>query len=131
VFQKEREFAEIQQYIRERVAQERDEIAPELLDLIGGNTKEEVESSIVSVKERTQRIAASMQQALQDTRSQMRGVSPTGYAPVGPMDTDASNQQLTPEDIRNIPWEKWSDPAFRAQVGLGGNGGQNNRGLFG
>jgi primosomal protein N' len=54
LFQKEQEFNSLQSYIQRRVGEESENIAPELLDFVGGNTPEEVENSLNTVKAKTQ-----------------------------------------------------------------------------
>jgi hypothetical protein len=97
----ERKFAELSAYRSARVDQERENILPELIDLIAGNTQEDIEQSIVSLRSRTEAILGNVQLATQVARQDMRGASVTA-PPVGPLETQSSTQTLTPEDIRNM-----------------------------
>ena len=63
MWEKEREMTALQIYIRDAAAAEQDNIAPELLDFIGGNTREEVDASIQRVKDKTAAIVEGMRQA--------------------------------------------------------------------
>lgn len=127
LFAKEQEFANLQQYIQRRVGEESNEIAPELLDYVSGNTPEEVEASIATAKAKTQAILESVQQAAVQQRAAMRGVSPTGYSTTGPMDTDPGQKSYSVEQLKNMPMHEYAK--IRGQLGVG-NASQNNRGLY-
>jgi hypothetical protein len=127
LFQKEQEFNNLQTYIQKRVGEESENIAPELLDFVGGNTPEEVENSLNTVKAKTQAILESVQQAAIQQRASMRGVSPTGYSTTGPMDTDPGHKSYSLSDLQNMPMSEYAK--IRGQLGVG-NAAQNQRGLY-
>jgi hypothetical protein len=127
LFQKEQEFNNLQTYIQRRVGEETNEIAPELLDFVGGNSPEEVEASIATVKAKTQAILESVQQAAIQQRASMRGVSPTGYSTTGPMDTDPGTKSYSLSDLRDMPMSEYAK--IRGQLGVG-QAAQNQRGLY-
>lgn len=127
LFQKEQEFNNLQSYIQRRVGEETNEIAPELLDFVGGNSPEEVENSIATVKAKTQAILESVQQAAIQQRASMRGVSPTGYSTTGPMDTDPGTKSYSLSDLRDMPMSEYAK--IRGQLGVG-QAAQNQRGLY-
>jgi hypothetical protein len=127
LFAKEQEFANLQQYIQRRVGEESNDIAPELLDYVSGNTPDEVEASIATAKAKTQAILESVQQAAIQQRAAMRGVSPTGYSTTGPMDTDPGHKSYSVDDLRNMSMAEYAK--IRGQLGVG-NASQNNRGLY-
>lgn len=127
LFEKDRQFADLQQYTQRRVAEERDNIAPELLDLVNGNTPDEIEASLANLKGKTEAILQSVQQAQIQARSQMRGVSPTGYSTTGPMDSEPGHKTLSLNDIRQMPMDQWAQ--IRGSLGIG-NAAQNNRGMY-
>lgn len=125
LMEKERQFLSLTAYTQKRVAEEvaADTIAPELLDFIGGNSEAEVEASITKVKEKTASIVAGM------TGQSPRvtpGVSPTGFAPTGPLDTLTGTRQLSQQDISNMSMSEYAK--FRQQSGIDKAG--NNKGLF-
>jgi uncharacterized membrane protein YqiK len=127
LLEKERELAALQAYTQKRVAEERDNIAPQLLDFIQGNTPEQIEHSIESVKAKSQEIANAAREAIAAQRASQRGVAPTGYAPVGPMEIEGGTRQYSPEDIQNMDMQEYAK--FRQQIpGLATN---HNRGLYG
>jgi hypothetical protein len=126
LLQKEQEYNELKEYRNTRVQQERDNIMPELLDLINGNSKDEIEQSILGLKERTAKILESVTQAQQQSRKEMVGARVTAPAS-GPLDNDSVSNSL-PGDISNMSmadYIKNRDKLLRS--------GSNNRGqgLFG
>lgn len=124
---KEREMAALQIYIRDRVAAEQDNIAPELMDFIGGDTKEAVDASIEVVKSKTAAIVEGMRQAQLQTRAGMPGVSPSGGATAVVPGLDTGDKQLTAEDIKNMSMQEYA--ALRAKSGISAAG--SGRGIFG
>ncbi|MGW3153726.1 hypothetical protein [Streptomyces sp. NPDC001089] len=125
---KEAEFNALRAYIQERVNAERANLAPELADLVSGNSREEVDASIELLKSKTDAIFQSMTAAQQQARSQMRGVSPTGYTGNGPTDGDGGSRQLSVEDIKNMPMSEFAK--YRSQLLGSAASNSNNRGLF-
>ncbi len=123
--QREREFARLQQYRAQRIEESRDSILPELLDLIAGNSEEEIEASIRGFQERTSRILASSQQGAQAARRDTTGARVTS-PPVEPLDAYSGTQSLTAEQIRDMPMEEYEQ--FR-RTALGK--GANSAGMFG
>ena len=63
LFEREGEFQELANYTQGLVNAHQDEIAPELIDYIGGNTKEEIDASIQRAMEKTSAILAGIQNA--------------------------------------------------------------------
>lgn len=127
VLEKERELASLAAYTQQRVAQEQDSIAPQLLDFIGGNSPEEIDASIERAKAKSAEIVAALQQQQVQQRASQRGVAPTGYAPVGPMEVEGGQRNYSADDIRQMSVQEYAK--FRQQAGIGGAG--QGRGLFG
>lgn len=128
LLEKEAEHNKLRAYIQEKVGAERANIAPELIDLVAGNTPEEIDASIAVLKVKTQSIFDSMTAAQQTARSQMRGVAATGFTGNGPTDGDSGYRQLSAEDIKNMPMSEFAK--YRSQL-LGAASNQSiNRGLF-
>lgn len=127
--EKESRFYALQAYAQNAVtaALANNEIAPELANFVSGNSEEEIQASLDSVKSASEAILASVQQAATAARANMRGVSPTGYAPVGPMDNDPSQIKLTPEDIRNMSMSDYAK--LRGSLGVG-KGSSANQGMY-
>ena len=122
----ERKFQELMNYRQNRLEQERDSIVPELIDLIQGNTQEEVEHSIATLKEKSASISASVQQAMQSAKQQMAGTRITAPA-AGPLDNDSSQQTYTPVSIRDM---NMADYAKQRAKLLGSAASNRGQGLF-
>lgn len=104
---KERQMQELDHYRNQRIQAEQDNIIPELIDLVSGNSQEEIEQSISLLRDRSSAIIESIQQATQQQQGRLRGVSPTA-PPVGPMETQTEYQQLNADDIRNMSMEQYA-----------------------
>jgi hypothetical protein len=103
IFAKEREWQALQDWKRDRVAQEAPYILPELQDLISGNDTAEIDASIEMMKARTQQILANVQEAVTSTRPPLRGASLTGQPSMGgPMEQQMSTEQISEDDIRKM-----------------------------
>ena len=126
MLEKEREFQELNNYRQGRLEQERDNIVPELIDLINGNTKEEIEQSISMLKEKSASISSSVQQAMQTAKQQMVGTRVSSPA-AGPLDNDSSQQSLTPDSIRDLSMAEYAKQ--RAKL-LGTAASNRGQGLF-
>jgi len=122
----ERKFQELTSYRQSRLEQERDSIVPELIDLISGNTKDEIEQSITMLKEKSASISSSVQQAMQTAKQQMVGTRVTSPA-AGPLDNDSSQQSLTPDSIRDLSMAEYAKQ--RAKL-LGTAASNRGQGLF-
>ncbi len=127
IFAKEQEMAQLAIYTRDRVAAEQDNIAPELIDLIGGNTKEEVDASVEVMKAKTAAIVEGMRQAAVAQRAGMPGVASSGGATAITPGLDTGQQQLTPEDIKGMSMPEYA--ALRQKLNLAQAG--SGRGIFG
>lgn len=127
LLENERRFQELQSYRQQRLEQERDNIIPELLDLVDGSSLEEIDASIENLRERSSRILDSAQQAMQSARRDMAGSRVTAPA-AGPLDADPENRSYTPDDIRQM---SMADYMKHRQRLLGDSAASRGRGLFG
>jgi hypothetical protein len=127
LLERERQFTEINEYRNRRLAEEQDNIIPELLDLISGNSAEEIEQSIAGLKDRSGRILDSAQAAMQNARKEMKGTSIT-TPPSGPLDTNSDNQQFTAEQISSMSVSEYAK--YRQKL-LGQASSERGKGLFG
>jgi hypothetical protein len=127
LLEQERKFVELQTYRQGLVEQERDNIIPELVDLISGNTPEEISSSVESLKERSARILESAQTAMQTARKEMIGTRAT-LPPAGPLETNSEQRSLTADEISAMPMNEYAKyrPRILSESALG-----KGRGLFG
>lgn len=103
---REKAFAEIQAYKNQRLEEERDNIIPELIDMIHGNTAEEIEASIQGLKDKSSRIIESAQSAMQNARKEMAGTRVT-TPPAGPMDINTGSRQFTASEIADMPMDEY------------------------
>lgn len=128
VFEKERSFQELATYTMSAVNAHADQIAPELVDYITGNSKEEIDASIARAVEKTNAILAGVQQAQVQARAAMPGVSTGGFTPTGPMEQQGATRTLTPQDIAAMSQDEYA--AFRMQPGQPGSRAKD-KGIFG
>ena len=104
--EKEREFLRLQEYRSQRIEESRDSILPELIDLVAGNSTEEIEASIAGLEERSSRILASAQQATQIARRETSGARVTS-PPAEPLDAYSGSQSFTPDQIRDMSMQEY------------------------
>ena len=127
LLERERDFQELQQYRNSRLEAERNEIIPELVDMISGNSKDEIENSIANLKERSTKIFESVAQASQQSRKDMVGTRATLPAS-GPLDNDSEQRNYSPSDISNMSAAEYAKN--RAKL-LGTQATNRGQGLFG
>lgn len=127
LLEREREFMELSQYRQQRLEAERENIIPELIDLISGNSKDEIEQSIAGLKDRSAKIFENVAAASQQTRKEMVGTRATLPAS-GPLDNDSEQRSFSPNDISNMSLADYAKN--RAKL-LGNNGNNRGQGLFG
>ena len=114
-------------YRQQRIEQERDTIVPQLIDLVNGNTKEEIEQSIETLKAKSSAIMQDVQQTVLSARQQMPGARVTAPAS-GPLDNDSEQQLSTPDSIRDMSMADYAKQ--RAKL-LGNAASNRGQGLFG
>jgi hypothetical protein len=127
LLEREKTFADLQSYRQQVLEQERDNIIPELVDLIAGNTREEIQSSVDGLKERSARILESAQAAMQNARKEMKGTSIT-TPPAGPLETNSEQRTLTPQEIAGLSMNDYAK--YRDRL-LSDSARGKSRGLFG
>jgi chromosome segregation ATPase len=104
LLEKERRIQQIDSYRQRRMAEEQETIIPELRDLISGNSEEDIDNSIAVLRERSNAIIESIQQAT--SQSRLRGPQVTA-PPTGPMENQSEYQTLSADDIRNMPMDQY------------------------
>jgi hypothetical protein len=107
MFAQERRFAELQVYKANAVAAAQDDIAPEFLAYVGGETEAEIEASIEMAKTNTASILANVAGLQQQQRRESKGTSVTA-PPVGPVETAQALQSFSPEQIAAMPMSEWA-----------------------
>lgn len=126
LLEQERKFQELQSYRFQRLEQERDNIIPDLIDLIEGTTVDEIEQSIAVLKDKSARIVNSAQEAMSSTRQQMVGTRVTMPAS-GPLDNDPAQRPFTPDNVRDMSMADYIKNRDRL---LGGTANSRGQGLF-
>ena len=124
---RERQFQDLMSYRAQRIEQERDTIVPQLIDLVSGNTQDEIEQSIATLKDKSAGIMQDVQQATANAKQQMVGARVTAPAS-GPLDNNSEQQSYTPESIRDMSLAEYSKQ--RAKL-LGTAASNRGQGLFG
>jgi hypothetical protein len=127
LLEREREFANLQTYRQQLLETERDNIIPQLVDFIQGNTQDELNQSVEQLKERSASILESAQAALQQQRRDMRGTSAT-LPPAGPLETNSEQRMPTAEEIAAMPMNEYAK--YRSRL-LSPNAQGKTRGLLG
>lgn len=123
-FAKEREFNELMGYRTQRMNEAADDIAPELLDLVTGNSREEIDASVALLTDRTAQIVESAR-AAQQGMTPPRPVSPTGRPNTDPFGGDAT-KTYSVEDLKNMSLADYA--AIRTQL-IGAASAQYRQGL--
>lgn len=126
LLEREREFQELSAYRQQRLEDSRNDIIPELIDLISGNNKDEIEASIAGLKDRSTKIFDSVAQAATQSRKEMVGSRVTMPAS-GPLDNDTEQRLYSPNDINNMSMADYAKN--RAKL-LGSQGTNRGQGLF-
>lgn len=127
LLERERNFADLQSYRQNRLDQERENVIPELLDLVSGNTKDEIDTSIEGLKDRSARILESAQSAMQNARKEMTGTRVTSPS-AGPLETNSDQRTLTADEISAMPMNEYAK--YRQRL-LSPQAQGRSKGLFG
>jgi hypothetical protein len=125
LLERERQYAELTSYRSRRLEEERDNIIPELVDLISGNSHDEVENSITGLRERSAKILESAQQAIQAQRRDMTGTRTT-LPPT--MENNSDSQSFTAEQIAAMSVTEYAK--HRGKL-MGDSANSKNKGIFG
>lgn len=127
LLEQERKFQSLQNYRSQRMEEERDNIIPELLTLVQGNSEDEIEQSISELKNKSAAIFESVAQANQQARKEMAGSRITSPAS-GPLDNDSEQRTYSPDDISEMSLADYAKN--RAKL-LGNASNNSGQGLFG
>ena len=127
LLEREKTFADLQSYRQQVIEQERDNIIPQLVDFIQGNSREEIQASVEQLKERSSSILESAQSAMQNARKEMKGTSIT-TPPAGPLETNSEQRQLTPQEIAGMSMNEYAKIRDRL---MSDSARGKSRGLFG
>jgi flagellar biosynthesis GTPase FlhF len=127
LLQREREFQNLQEIRQQKVEAAREHILPELVDLISGNSPEEIDQSISDLTLRSNRIFEAATSATQQSRAALPGTRITAPAS-GPLDTNSDPQTFTPDSLQNMSMADYAKNRDRL---LGAGGTNRGQGLFG
>lgn len=127
LLERERQFADLQGFKQQIIEQERDNIIPQLVDFIQGNSREEIAESVERLKERSASILESAQSAMQNARKEMAGTRATLPAS-GPLDTNSESRQFTAQDIASMSVNDYAKVRERL---LGDTARGRSRGILG
>jgi hypothetical protein len=127
LLEREKTYADLQAYRQQVIEQERENIIPQLVDFIQGNTREELAESVERLKERSASILESAQSAMQNARKEMKGTS-ISAPPAGPLETNSEQRSLTPQEIAAMSMNDYAK--YRDRLMSDAARGKS-RGLFG
>jgi flagellar biosynthesis GTPase FlhF len=113
LLEREKQYSEFSAFKQQRLEAERENIAPELLGLVRGETPEEINASLDELKNISASILESTQQALQSARRDMKGTGITA-PPAGPLDTNSAQQNFTAADIASMSMNEYAN--YRARL---------------
>lgn len=117
LLEKERQFSVLNEYRTNKVLQHENDILPELRDLVGGNTPEEIDASVTTMVERSSRILEQVTQAGVQSRAAMRGPSVTAPA-TGPMENQSAHESVSAADIAQMDMATYMKNRDRLMDGL-------------
>ena len=107
LLERERSYAELQSFKQNLIEQERDNVMPQLLKYLQGDTPEELVSSLEDLKAQTASIFEDAMQAQQAQRQSMVGTRAT-LPPAGALEVNSENRQFTAEDISAMPMNEYA-----------------------
>ena len=121
ILNKERELQQLESYRQRRMNEEQEGIVPQLIDLVQGNSQEEIENSIAVLRERSSAIIEAVQQANPQGRPRSSQVT---APPIGPLDNQMEYQTFSPEQIRDMPMDQYAKMRDRLLQARPGNRGR-------
>lgn len=104
----ERQYQELERFKANLIAQNSDDIMPQLQDLITGNTQEEIQESLARAVAKTQDILGSIANVAGAVPQPIKGIPSTGGAPSGPLENATEQQTLTVGDIKSMSMEQYA-----------------------
>ena len=127
LLEREKTYADLQAYRQQVIEQERENIIPQLVDFIQGNSREEIAESVERLKERSASILESAQSAMQNARKEMKGTS-ISAPPAGPLETNSEQRSLTPQEIAAMSMNDYAK--YRDRL-MSDSARGKSRGMFG
>jgi hypothetical protein len=106
ILAKEQEYRELMDYRNRRMVEEQGNIIPDLIDLVSGNSPEEIERSIATLKEKTAAIVGSVQSTLAQQQGASLGTRVTDPSGFPEMITEQGTVNLS--DIKNMNMDEYA-----------------------
>lgn len=106
---KEQEYQQLMSYRSRRLAEESENIMPELAEDVSGNTPEEIDASIAHYVAKTAAILGNIQQVrTEGFGSRPKGIPTTGGGPSGPLENATENQALSLREIDAMSMQEYA-----------------------
>jgi hypothetical protein len=107
LLEQERHHATLQTYMAQRMAEQSENIAPVLRDLVAGNTPEEIDASIAMLVQKTEIMKSDSVQAMRNLQAgrPMAGVT---APPVGPMESSTTSRTYTADELKAMSAEDYA-----------------------
>jgi hypothetical protein len=115
ILEQERRYSGLQNYMAQRMMVDGERIAPQLRQLVAGNSEEEIDASIAKLIDITEGIAGETMQALQQQGAQRRTAGVTA-PPIGPTDVAATSRTYTADELRDMSMEEYGRKEVREQL---------------
>lgn len=108
ILAKDQELQALTSYKQRRIAEVGDDLAPIFVDVITGNTEDEIERSISTFVAKSSAIIEANQQTAPPPKLQrVQGVPTTGAPSSGTLEDQSSQQTYTLEQIKNMPMDTY------------------------
>lgn len=115
ILEQERRYANLQNYLASRMMTDGERIAPQLRQLVAGNSEEEIDASIAKLIEISDGIADETHQALAASNATRRVAGVTS-PPIGPADVAATTRSYSADDLRAMSMEEYGQKEVREQL---------------
>jgi hypothetical protein len=107
MLEQERRHASLQTYLAQRMAEVGEDIAPELRDLVAGNSEQEIDGSIQLLIQKSDLIKNNSVSALRNLNAGRPTVGVTA-PPVGPMETGGTTRTYTADELKAMTPEEYA-----------------------
>lgn len=107
LLEKEQQFQALEAYKQRRLAEESENIIPSLVDLVTGNTEDEIDRSISIIAAKSADMMEAFQQQSQPLQ-RLRGVPITGNSPVGPLENSPEHQTYSVQDLKDMSMQEFT-----------------------
>ena len=107
LLEQERHHASLQTYMAQRMAEQGDNIVPILRDLVGGNSKEDIDSSIAMLVQKSEHMKSDSVQAMRNLQAGRPMVGVTA-PPVGPMESSQTSRTYTADELKAMSAEDYA-----------------------